>query len=222
MKYSKRKSKKLHWNNPDPSISRYRSYVLISKWRKRKKWKKDSSDSKWGEKFSREKGVSSEIAGRICRRAGRKRVGGGGEKRIISDGRRNERMDERERVRERRGEGRVICTGRRYAGWIFHEENSVTGRRFSGHVELVRRRAAFRSISDLVRTFAFLFNVRCLWIRREFPSCFPPLRAYNEFLYVTNDGSSSFLTDGSKSRGHFWFEQFLIRLFLIVNRNYLI
>lgn len=76
--------------------------------------------------------------------------------------------------RERRGEGRVICTGRRYAGWIFHEENSVTGRRFSGHVELVRRRAAFRSISDLVRTFAFLFNVRCLWIRREFPSCFPP------------------------------------------------
>lgn len=136
--------------------------------------KKDSSDSKWGEKFSREKGVSSEIAGRICRRAGRKRVGGGGEKRIISDGRRNERMDERERVRERRGEGRVICTGRRYAGWIFHEENSVTGRRFSGHVELVRRRAAFRSISDLVRTFAFLFNVRCLWIRREFPSCFPP------------------------------------------------
>lgn len=67
---------------------------------KKEEMKKDSSDSKWGEKFSREKGVSSEIAGRICRRAGRKRVGGGGEKRIISDGRRSERMDERGGGRE--------------------------------------------------------------------------------------------------------------------------
>lgn len=125
-------------------------------------------NSKRGGKIFAEKGVS-EIAGRICRGNV-----------VVEEGReKNNKRCREEWEKGWRGEGRVICTGRRYAGWIFHEENSVTGRRFSGHVELVRRRAAFRSISDLVRTFAFLFNVR---IRREFPSCFSPKSVHRIFI----------------------------------------
>lgn len=47
---------------------------------KKEEMKKDSSDSKWGEKFSREKGVSSEIAGRICRKGQEGNVLEGGER----------------------------------------------------------------------------------------------------------------------------------------------
>lgn len=69
-----------------------------------------------------------------------------------------ENEDGRERKR-RTGEPGVICTGVGMRSEYFTRKIQLRLERFSGHVEPDRHGGAFRSISDLVRTFAFLFNV---------------------------------------------------------------